>query len=63
MNQKLQEALAYDDRREDAGMHPEERTTCHQCQSWANHAHHPITNRRITWAQYGALTSTRGGQR
>lgn len=53
----LAAALAADDTAEDHGMHADDRVTCHQCQSWADHAHHPSTNTRITldeWAAYKA---------
>lgn len=35
MNKKLREALARDDAREDAGMHADDRATCHTHQSWS----------------------------
>lgn len=36
MNKKLAAAIARDDQREDAGMHPDDRATCHQHQCWAD---------------------------
>jgi hypothetical protein len=48
----LASALQGDDWLEDHGMHGDERRTCHQCQSWADHAHDQITNRRITREQW-----------
>lgn len=35
MNKKLAAALARDDAREDAGMHANDRQTCHTHQAWA----------------------------
>lgn len=35
MDKKLAEALAKEDKAEDAGMDPDERTTCYTHQSWA----------------------------
>ncbi|MFD7645921.1 hypothetical protein ACFV4P_35410 [Kitasatospora sp. NPDC059795] len=35
MTLSLAAALAADDAAEDAGMHPDDRTTCHQHQDWA----------------------------
>ncbi|GAA2629778.1 hypothetical protein [Streptomyces axinellae] len=35
MNKKLAAALARDDAREESGMHPDDRVTCHPHQSWA----------------------------
>ncbi|MFJ5679516.1 hypothetical protein [Streptomyces sp. NPDC093097] len=35
MNKKLAAALTRDDRLEDAGMHADDRSTCHTHQSWA----------------------------
>ncbi|MFI9331973.1 hypothetical protein ACIGZJ_31080 [Kitasatospora sp. NPDC052868] len=34
-SKKLTAALVRDDRREDAGMHADDRSTCHTHQSWA----------------------------
>lgn len=59
MDNTLRAALAYDDHAEDRGIHPDQRRTCHQCQSWADHAHHPITNQRISWAAYRAHRASR----
>lgn len=42
----LAEALQGDDWLEDHGMHADERRTCFTCQSWADHAHDPLTGRR-----------------
>ncbi|MGH8572822.1 MAG: hypothetical protein ACREX8_09625 [Gammaproteobacteria bacterium] len=44
----LDAALARDDEAEERGMHADNRETCHQCQDWADHAHHPLTSTRIT---------------
>ena len=58
----LAAALAADDAAEASGMHPNDRVTCWQDQSWADHAHNPITNERMTVAEfndrYGALQVT-----
>lgn len=35
MNKKLAAAIQRDNQREDAGMHAEDRVTCHPHQSWA----------------------------
>ncbi|EPH41472.1 hypothetical protein ABT390_34255 [Streptomyces aurantiacus] len=35
MSKKLAAALARDNQREDAGMHADDRVTCHTHQSWA----------------------------
>ena len=35
MNKNLAAALRRDDAREDAGMHPDDRDTCHTHQCWA----------------------------
>lgn len=35
VNKRLAAALARDDRREDAGMHADDRATCHTHQTWA----------------------------
>lgn len=46
MNKKLAAALDLDDRREDAGMHADDRSTCHTHQSWAPDCetrHEPVT--------------------
>lgn len=36
MSKKLAAALAKDDKAEDAGMHPDDRTTCHAHQGYAD---------------------------
>ncbi|MGW2672527.1 hypothetical protein ACWC5F_31330 [Streptomyces sp. NPDC001272] len=36
MNNDLAKALAADDAAEAAGMHPDDRTTCHTHQAWAD---------------------------
>jgi hypothetical protein len=43
----LQTALAIDDAGEDLGAHPDDRITCHPCQSWADHAH-DLTGAHLT---------------
>jgi hypothetical protein len=55
----LAAALAADDAAEDRGMHADDRRTCWQCQSWADHAHHPATNARMTLDQWAAYTAAR----
>lgn len=57
---RLSDALRRDDRAEDQGMHADDRETCFQCQSWADHAHHPSTNARITIAEYREIKRRRG---
>lgn len=59
-NHDLAAALAFDDDAEEQGMHGDDRSTCHQCQSWADHAHHPTTNTQITEAEYAAIRNRRG---
>lgn len=44
----LAAALRRDDEREEQGMAPADRETCHQCQSWADHAHDLLTGRRMS---------------
>jgi hypothetical protein len=56
----LARALAADDAAEDRGMHADDRRTCHQCQGWAGHAHHPTTNTVISLAEYAAIRARRG---
>jgi hypothetical protein len=54
---ELTAALTRDDAAEDRGMHGDDRLTCWQCQSWADHAHHPLSNRRMSldeWSDYRA---------
>ncbi len=41
MDSELADALKQDDAAEDRGMHGDDRATCHQCQSWIDHAHDP----------------------
>ncbi|QYN41129.1 hypothetical protein K1T35_48185 (plasmid) [Pseudonocardia sp. DSM 110487] len=60
MSEQLRKALARDDALEDQGMHADSRQTCHQCQSWADHAHHPRNNAVITWAEYEQYKKARG---
>ena len=40
-------ALVEDDAAEDRGMPPDDRRTCWTCQSWADHAHDPLSGRRV----------------
>lgn len=56
----LATALARDDVAEDHGMHAGDRKTCWRCQSWADHAHHPITGYRITLDEYAVRQRRRG---
>lgn len=60
VDRRLRRALDRDDRREDEGMHADDRVTCHQCQSWADHAHEPLSNRVITLEQYAEIVKRRG---
>lgn len=60
MNPQLAAALAKDDAAEEAGMHGDDRSTCWQCQSWADHAHIPYTGHRITLEEYSAIQARRG---
>lgn len=53
-DQQLADALRRDDEREDEGMDPAERETCHRCESWADHAHDWLTGRRVSVAEYEA---------
>ena len=48
MNKKLAAALARDDAREDAGMHPDDRETCHTHQCWATECEDQHTPRPTT---------------
>jgi hypothetical protein len=49
----LAAAIAADDAAEDAGdIDGDARSTCHRCQSWADHAHHPADNSRISIGAY-----------
>lgn len=48
MVSKLADALKQDDNAEDSSMHGDDRAICHQCQIWADHAHGPVGNARIT---------------
>ena len=56
----LAAAIRRDDRDEDKGMHGDDRKTCYQCQSWADHAHDPNSNVRITDEEYRAIKKRRG---
>lgn len=56
----LQRALEYDDRREDEGMPADDRNTCHQCQSFADHAHHPHSNARMSKTEFAEYKKRRG---
>ncbi len=47
----LQEALLLDDRLEDNAMHADDRLTCHSCQDWADHRHHPLSGVRVERSQ------------
>ncbi|MFI5736201.1 hypothetical protein ACIA49_39165 [Kribbella sp. NPDC051587] len=47
----LQEALLLDNRLEDNAMHADDRRTCHPCQDWADHRHHPLTGVRVEGGQ------------
>lgn len=42
-------------------MHADGRMTCYQCQTWCDHAHHPITNETMTPEQWDAYTAARPG--
>lgn len=55
----LMAALTLDDQLEDAGVPADDRETCHTCQSWADHAHHPHTGRRITRDEYATHCAAR----
>jgi hypothetical protein len=57
---KLSAALQRDDRAEERGMHADDRQTCYQCQDWADHAHHPHSNARISLAEYAEIKLQRG---
>jgi hypothetical protein len=46
--EELEAQLAADDRAEAAGMHADDRLTCHPCKSWADHAHDLFTGRRMS---------------
>lgn len=48
----LAEALRFDDQLEDLGLAADDRITCYTCQSWCDHAHHPLTGRRISVQDY-----------
>lgn len=48
----LTEALRLDDQLEDLGLPADDRLTCYSCQSWFDHAHNPLTGRRMTWDEY-----------
>lgn len=50
-------ALVLDDALEDLGGCADDRVTCHGCQSWADHAHHPHNGQRITVQRYRELCS------
>lgn len=53
MNKKLAAAIERDNRLEDAGMHPDDRATCHTHQSWADDCadqHLPLTAGRALTA-------------
>lgn len=52
MDPQLAATLVAEDAAEDRGMTPADRLTCHTCQSWADHAHDPLTGRRISLAVY-----------
>ena len=41
-------------------MHADDRETCYQCQDWADHAHHPSSNARISPDEYGEIRKQRG---
>ncbi|MEU7158859.1 hypothetical protein [Streptomyces chrestomyceticus] len=50
MDTKLTAAIERDDRREDAGMHADDRATCHTHQAWADDCagrHRPVTAVRL----------------
>ncbi|MER7794881.1 hypothetical protein [Streptomyces sp. NPDC097640] len=51
MNQRLAAALRRDDAREAAGMHPDERQTCHTHQCWATECADQHTPRPTTRTQ------------
>ncbi|ORA60986.1 hypothetical protein [Mycobacteroides franklinii] len=50
----LAEALQLDDQLEDLGLAADDRITCYSCQAWSDHAHDPLTGRRMTWDEYRA---------
>ncbi|MER7331754.1 MULTISPECIES: hypothetical protein [unclassified Micromonospora] len=51
MSDDLADALAADDAAEDAGMHPDDRLTCHTHQCWLEDcADHPMHTRPATYA-------------
>ncbi|WP_427896708.1 hypothetical protein ACQHIV_42240 (plasmid) [Kribbella sp. GL6] len=55
----LSETLTLDTQLEDAGAAADVRETCHDCQSWSDHAHHPHTGSRITLDEYAAHCAAR----
>jgi hypothetical protein len=60
ISNRLRDAIERDNNGEDQGMHADDRETCHQCTEWADHAHHPHTNKRITTDEYAQFTQDRG---
>ncbi len=60
MASKLADVPKQDDAAEDSGMHGDDRATCHQCQTWADLAHDPVGNMRITQDEYQAIRQRRG---
>ncbi|SKO15316.1 CysS/YqeB C-terminal domain-containing protein [Mycobacteroides abscessus] len=50
--QDLVEAIRLDDQLEDLGLPTDDRRTCYSCQTWFDHAHNPLTGRRMTWDEY-----------
>jgi hypothetical protein len=58
----LADALRCDDTLEEVhGMHGNERVTCWQCRSWADHAHHPWTGVCMTRSEWDAYIAARPG--
>ena len=56
MNKRLAAALLRDDAREAAGMHPDDRQTCHTHQCWATEcAEHPMHVNPTRWVLSGLL--------
>lgn len=59
-NRDLAEALSADDQLEDLGQPADNRITSWTCQSWFDHAHHPLTGQRITIEEFHQQPASSG---